>query len=62
MSCVFQEHEAMSALVIIGTIVDTTDDWKLRINENCLMVVDESGKIVEKCENSSKNLQDVKER
>ena len=52
----------MSALVIIGTIVDTTDDWKLRINENCLMVVDESGKIVEKCENSSKNLQDVKER
>ena len=52
----------MSALIVIGTIVDTTDDWKLRIHEDCLMVVDKSGKIVKKCENSDENLRNAKER
>ena len=52
----------MSAFVVIGTVVDATDDWKLRINEDCLMVVDRSGKILEKCENSETNIQDVKDR
>ena len=52
----------MSSLAIIGTIVDTTDDWKLRIIENCLMVIDHSGKIVHKCENTNENIQNAKER
>ena len=52
----------MSSFAIIGTIVDTTDDWKLRIIENCLMVIDDSGKIVQKCENTKENIQNAKER
>ena len=52
----------MSSLAIIGTIVDATDDWKLRIIENCLMVIDHSGKIVQKCENTNENIQNAKER
>ena len=52
----------MSSLAIIGTIVDATDDWKLRIIENCLMVIDHSGKIVQKCENTKEDIQNAKER
>ena len=52
----------MGSFAIIGTIVDTTDDWKLRIIENCLMVIDHSGKIVNKCENAKENIQNAKER
>ena len=52
----------MPAFAIIGTIVDALDDWKLRIVEDCLMIIDKSGKIVQKCKNNSKHLQDAKER
>ena len=52
----------MRSLAIIGTIVDATDDWKLRIIENCLMVIDHSGKIVQKCENTKEAIQNAKER
>ena len=52
----------MSSFIVIGTIVDTTDDWKLRIHEDCLIVVDKTGKIVKKCENNSESLRDAKER
>ena len=52
----------MRSLAIIGTIVDATDDWKLRIIENCLMVIDPSGKIVQKCENTKEDIQNAKER
>ena len=52
----------MTTFAIVGTIVDTTNDWKLRIVENCLMVIDNSGKIVQKCENSTQNIQNAKER
>ena len=51
----------MSAFAIIGTVVDTTDDWRLRIEENCLMVINKAGKIVQKCENTNENLRDAKE-
>jgi hypothetical protein len=52
----------MPAFAIIGTVVDALDDWKLRIVEDCLMIIDQSGKIVQKCKNSSKHLQEAKER
>ena len=52
----------MPAFIVIGTIVDATDDWKLRIHEDCLMVIDRSGKIVKKCDNNVENLRDAKER
>ena len=52
----------MKSFAIIGTIVDATKDWKLRIEENCLMVVDQSGKIVHKGKNSNASLRDTKER
>ena len=52
----------MPAFAIIGTVVDALDDWKLRIVEDCLMIIDQSGKIVQKCKNSSTHLQDAKER
>ena len=52
----------MPAFIVIGTIVDATDDWKLRIHEDCLMVIDRSGKIVKKCDNNAENLRDAKER
>ena len=52
----------MRALAIIGTIVDTTDDWKLRIRENCLLVADSSGKIVQICETTSDSIREAKER
>ena len=52
----------MPAFIVIGTIVDATDDWKLRIHEDCLMVIDGSGKIVKKCDNNAENLRDAKER
>ena len=48
----------MSAFAIIGTVVDTTDDWKIRVVENCLMVIDKYGKIVQKCENTNECLRD----
>ena len=52
----------MKSFAIAGTIVDATKDWKLRIEENCLMVVDQAGKIVYKGKNSSTSLRDTKER
>ena len=52
----------MKSFAIVGTIVDATKDWKLRIEENCFMVVDQSGKIVYKGKNSSTSLRDTKER
>ena len=52
----------MTSFAIVGTIVDTTNDWKLRIVENCLMVIDHSGKIVQKCENTKENIRNAKER
>ena len=52
----------MSSFAIIGTIVDTTDDWKLRIIEDCLLVIDDSGKIIHKCENTNENIRSAKER
>ena len=52
----------MAPFAVIGTVVDTTEDWKLRIIENCLIVVGKSGKIVQKCKNTEDALRDFKER
>ena len=52
----------MPAFIVIGVIVDATDDWKLRIHEDCLMVIDRSGTIVKKCDNNAENLRDATER
>merc|ERR1712212_607996 len=52
----------MESFAVVGTIVDTTDDWKLNIEENCLMVVNERGNIALKCENTKENLENAKQR
>ena len=52
----------MVSFALVGTVVDADDDWKLRIFEDCLIVVDENGQIVEKCQNTRENLQSAQER
>ena len=52
----------MESFAVVGTIVDTTDDWKLNIEENCLIVVNERGNIALKCENTKENLENAKQR
>ena len=46
----------------VGTVVDSLEDWSLRIRTNCLMVVDESGTIVYIDDASDQNLASVKEK
>ena len=52
----------MSSFAMVGTVVDADDDWKLRIFEDCLVVVDDNGMIVEKCQNSREHLESAQER
>ena len=52
----------MGAFAVIGSLVDATDDWRLRILKNFLMVVDANGIIAEKTSFSNDALRDAKER
>ena len=46
----------------VGTVVDSLEDWSLRIRTNCLLVVDENGTIVYIDDASDQNLVSVKEK
>ena len=52
----------MGSFALVGTVVDATDDWKLNVEEKCLIVVDENGKIAFKGKNMRENLDNAKER
>ena len=54
--------DLQETFAVIATVVDSQSDWSLRIEENCLLVVNQSGSIVFRGQATDQNLADVKEK
>jgi len=50
------------AFAVIGTVVDSLEDWSLRVDLDCLLVISEDGKIAFRGKASKANVETVKER
>lgn len=51
-----------NAFAIIGTAVDSLDDWNLRVDPECLLVIGKNGYIVFKGNATKDNVDLIKER